>query len=101
MALTAAVALATFLARVRLPHDERNSVLDFLQVGPARVPQCVACFALGALARPSDSTLAPGGVSRTVTVGRRGSGLLLDSRADSFGQVARVVWGLVWQQAVW
>lgn len=48
--LTAAVAAATFLIRVRYPLDTWIPFLDFLQVEPARVPQYAAFFTLGVLA---------------------------------------------------
>ncbi|MDN3027230.1 hypothetical protein [Streptomyces sp. S.PB5] len=48
--LTAGIAAATFLVRLRYPLDEWVPVLDFLQVEPARVPQYAAFFTLGVLA---------------------------------------------------
>ncbi|MFL5996960.1 MAG: acyltransferase family protein [Streptomyces sp.] len=51
LALTAAIAAATFLVRMRYPLDTWVPLLDFLQVEPARLPQYVAFFTLGVLAR--------------------------------------------------
>ncbi|MFE3856765.1 acyltransferase [Streptomyces griseorubiginosus] len=48
--LTAGIAVATFLVRLRYPLDEWVPVLDFLQVEPARVPQYAAFFTLGVFA---------------------------------------------------
>lgn len=50
LGLTAVIAAATFLVRLRYPLDEWVPVLDFLQVEPARVPQYAAFFVLGVLA---------------------------------------------------
>ncbi|MFF2728941.1 acyltransferase family protein [Streptomyces sp. NPDC058008] len=48
--LTAVIAAATFLVRLRYPLDTWIPVLDFLQVEPARLPQYAAFFVLGVLA---------------------------------------------------
>ncbi|MFJ7237851.1 acyltransferase [Streptomyces olivaceus] len=53
-ALTALVAGATFLVRLRYPLDEWVPVLDFLQVEPARVPQYLVFFTAGLLASRHD-----------------------------------------------
>jgi len=50
LVLTAGIAVATFLVRLRYPLDQWVPVLDFLQVEPARVPQYAVFFTLGALA---------------------------------------------------
>ncbi|MEU6379340.1 acyltransferase [Streptomyces sp. NPDC046909] len=50
LVLTAAIAAATFLVRLRYPLDSWVPVLDFLQVEPARLPQYAAFFTLGVLA---------------------------------------------------
>ncbi|SEC10361.1 Acyltransferase family protein [Streptomyces sp. 2131.1] len=50
LGLTAVIAAATFLVRLRYPLDEWVPVLDFPQVEPARVPQYAAFFVLGVLA---------------------------------------------------
>ncbi|MFF2326751.1 MULTISPECIES: acyltransferase [unclassified Streptomyces] len=52
--LTAGIASATFLVRLRYPLDTWVPVLDFLQVEPARVPQYAAFFTLGVLAHRYD-----------------------------------------------
>ncbi|MGP4090007.1 acyltransferase family protein [Streptomyces sp. KR55] len=54
LVLTAAIAAATFLVRLRYPLDTWVPVLDFLQVEPARLPQYAAFFALGVLAHGHD-----------------------------------------------
>ncbi|GAA1708584.1 acyltransferase [Streptomyces yatensis] len=52
--LTAAIAAATFLIRLRYPLDTWIPLLDFLQIEPARVPQYAAFFILGVLAHRYD-----------------------------------------------
>ncbi|WP_406148148.1 acyltransferase [Streptomyces sp. NBC_01012] len=52
--LTAGIAVATFLIRLRYPLDAWVPVLDFLQVEPARLPQYAAFFALGVFAHRHD-----------------------------------------------
>lgn len=54
LALTAALALAAFLVRLRYPLDTWIPFLDFLQVEPARFPQYAAFFVLGVLAHRHD-----------------------------------------------
>ncbi|WP_328770072.1 acyltransferase family protein [Streptomyces sp. NBC_00286] len=50
LALTAAIAAATFAIRLRYPLDTWVPFLDFLQIEPARLPQYAAFFTLGVLA---------------------------------------------------
>lgn len=52
--LTAGIAVATFLVRLRYPLDTWIPVLDFLQVEPARLPQYAVFFTLGILAHRHD-----------------------------------------------
>ncbi|MEV7090448.1 acyltransferase [Streptomyces sp. NPDC093085] len=54
LALTAGIAVATFLVRLRYPLDTWVPFLDFLQVEPARLPQHATFFTLGVLAHRYD-----------------------------------------------
>ncbi|MEV8546534.1 acyltransferase [Streptomyces sp. NPDC051572] len=54
LGLTAAIAAATFVVRLRYPLDIWVPFLDFLQVEPARLPQDAAFFVLGVLAHRHD-----------------------------------------------
>ncbi|WP_329054032.1 acyltransferase [Streptomyces violaceus] len=52
--LTAAIAVTTFLVRLRYPLDKWVPFLDFLQIEPARLPQYATFFTLGVLAHRHD-----------------------------------------------